>query len=105
MSNEIKQVMGHFKDMSAREFVISEGSMLRVLKAFLLYRPDFGYSQVNFLKIEYKTSKNIEHVLFDCDVLELLRRVGLVCMLRKFLALIPFLTILQGTRKRTEATD
>lgn len=31
--------------MTSRDFLINEESMLRVIKGFLLYRPDFGYSQ------------------------------------------------------------
>eukprot|EP01022_Parablepharisma_sp_SALTPOND_P004529 TRINITY_DN120462_c2_g1_i1.p1 TRINITY_DN120462_c2_g1~~TRINITY_DN120462_c2_g1_i1.p1 ORF type:complete len:674 (-),score=78.24 TRINITY_DN120462_c2_g1_i1:3202-5223(-) len=46
MKNEIKQALSLFHKTANSDFLISEESMIRVLKAFLLYRPDFGYSQV-----------------------------------------------------------
>ncbi len=57
IAGEVKGAMRTFGEMTSRELMISEDSMLRLIKGFLLYRPDFGYSQVN-LSISW-----IEHVL------------------------------------------
>ncbi len=46
MKSEVEQTLKHFQEMTGRDFMITEESMMRVLQSFLLYRPDFGYSQV-----------------------------------------------------------
>ncbi len=46
MKGEVEQALAHFHEMTGRDLLISEVSMMRVLQTFLLYRPDFGYSQV-----------------------------------------------------------
>jgi len=48
MSTDVKSALIHFQSMTSRDFLISEQSMINVIKAFLLFRPDFGYSQVFF---------------------------------------------------------
>jgi len=50
LSNDINQILLQFQDISNDRMAITKDSMIRVLKAFLIYRPDFGYSQVLYFK-------------------------------------------------------
>jgi len=44
MSKEVRQIVTQFKSTLTSD--ITEEGMIKLLKAFLFYRPDFGYSQV-----------------------------------------------------------
>lgn len=46
LSLDVAQILPHFQDANNDGMPVTKDSMIRVIKAFLIYRPDFGYSQV-----------------------------------------------------------
>lgn len=49
LSNDVSQILVYFQSTNCDDPSPTQESIIRVIKSFLIYRPDFGYSQVTSL--------------------------------------------------------